>query len=64
MVATGGVPLLGLIGSALGHRIAEPVPSLFTFNMPGNAITELMGVVVPRAIARVQGTTSPRKGPS
>ena len=58
VVATGGSPTTKGFDwlRAIGHRIAEPVPSLFTFNMPGNAITELMGVVVPRAIARVQGT--------
>ena len=27
-----------------GHSIEEPVPSLFTFNMPGNRVTGLMGV--------------------
>lgn len=31
--------------------------------MPGNAISELMGVVVPRAIARVQGTKLSEEGP-
>ena len=31
--------------------------------MPGNAITELTGVVVPRAIARVQGTKLSEEGP-
>ena len=31
--------------------------------MPDNSITELMGVVVPRAIARVQGTKLSEEGP-
>lgn len=31
----------------LGHTINKPVPSLFTFNIPNNPITELMGVAVP-----------------
>jgi len=30
----------------LGHSIEEPVPSLFTFNIPNNTITSLMGVVL------------------
>ncbi len=65
VVATGGSPTAKGFDwlRALGHRIAEPVPSLFTFNMPENAITELMGVVVPRAIARVQGTKLSEEGP-
>ncbi|HEX6179979.1 MAG TPA: NAD(P)/FAD-dependent oxidoreductase [Chitinophagaceae bacterium] len=28
----------------LGHTIEEPVPSLFTFNLPGHPIVQLMGV--------------------
>ena len=65
VVATGGSPTTKGFDwlRALGHRIVEPVPSLFTFNMPGNSITQLMGVVVPRAIARVQGTKLFEEGP-
>lgn len=48
---------------ALGHTIAEPVPSLFTFNMPGNAITQLMGVSVPEAQVKITGTNLQAKGP-
>jgi len=65
IVATGGSPK----GSgfdwlrALGHTIAEPVPSLFTFNMPGETITERMGLVVPNAIVRIQGTKLSHQGP-
>ena len=47
----------------LGHSIAEPVPSLFTFNMPGNAITKLMGVSVPEAHVKIIGTSLSSKGP-
>src|ERR1044072_2327088 len=44
-IACGGYAKLAQFGwlQQLGHTIAEPVPSLFTFNMPGNAITQLMG---------------------
>lgn len=48
---------------ALGHTIQSPVPSLFTFNMPGNKITELMGVSVPNAIVKVKGTRLVEQGP-
>ena len=47
----------------MGHTIEEPVPSLFTFNMPGNSITKLMGVSVPDAIVKVAGTSLKESGP-
>ena len=54
-VAGGGYPKkenFGWLGN-LGHTIEEPVPSLFTFNMPQNPVTALMGVAVARATAKV-----------
>ncbi len=39
----------------LGHQIAFPVPSLFTFNMPNEQIKSLMGVSVPDAQVKIQG---------
>ena len=47
----------------LGHGIVDPVPSLFTFNMPGNPITALMGNVVEKAVVKVEGTKLIGKGP-
>lgn len=47
----------------LGHAIVDPVPSLFTFNMPGNPITTLMGNVVEKAAVKVEGTKLIGKGP-
>jgi predicted Rossmann fold flavoprotein len=47
----------------LGHSIIEPVPSLFTFNMPGNSISTLMGNVVEKATVKVEGTKLIGKGP-
>jgi flavoprotein, HI0933 family len=47
----------------LGHSVAEPVPSLFTFNMPGNPITQLMGVSVPEAQVKIAGAKLEAKGP-
>jgi predicted Rossmann fold flavoprotein len=48
---------------ATGHKIVTPLPSLFTFNMPGNPITELMGVSVPEAHVKIAGTKLQEKGP-
>lgn len=65
VVATGGSPKReGLAWlEALGHTVSNPVPSLFTFNMPGSDITALMGVVVPNALVRIQGTKLAQQGP-
>jgi hypothetical protein len=64
-IASGGYAKLSQFGwlQQLGHSIAEPVPSLFTFNMPGNAITQLMGVSVPEAFVKITGTSLSAKGP-
>lgn len=47
----------------LGHTIVQPVPSLFTFNMPGEAIRSLMGVVADPVRARIIGTKLESTGP-
>lgn len=47
----------------LGHTIAEPLPSLFTFNMRGNAITSLMGVSVERVQVKIIGSKLTEEGP-
>ncbi|MBW0164103.1 MAG: NAD(P)/FAD-dependent oxidoreductase [Sediminibacterium sp. Gen4] len=64
-VATGGFPKANMFDwlTTTGHTIATPVPSLFTFNMPGNPITSLMGVSVERAIVKVVGTKLQEEGP-
>ncbi len=64
-IASGGYPKSAMFDwlRALGHSVEEPVPSLFTFNMPGNRITELMGVSVDRAVVKVAGTKLVEEGP-
>ena len=63
-VACGGYPKSGMFGwiRQLGHSIEEPVPSLFTFNMPGDPITKLMGISVPEAQVKVIGSRLVEKG--
>lgn len=65
IVTTGGSPRKsGLIWlEQLGHKIEEPVPSLFTFNMPGEPIRKLMGIVVEEAVVTLQGTKIRTTGP-
>ncbi len=64
-IACGGFPKSTmfdwLIG--LGHHISEPVPSLFTFNIPQHSITQLMGLSVPNAMVKIAGTKLHEQGP-
>lgn len=64
-IATGGYPKSAMFDwlKQTGHTIEEPVPSLFTFNMPGHRITSLMGVSVPTATVKVSGTKLSETGP-
>ena len=64
-VASGGYPKSSMFDwlKQLGHTIEEPVPSLFTFNMPGNSITALMGVSVEKARVKVPGSKLEDEGP-
>ncbi len=49
--------------SLLGHTLAPPVPSLFTFNMPGNSITKLMGLSVENVRVKITGEKLETEGP-
>ena len=65
LVATGGNPKSANYDwlRALGHTIAEPVPSLFTFNVPQSPLSELMGVSVPHARVVLAGEKLHYEGP-
>lgn len=65
IIATGGSPKKsGLIWlEDLGHKIENPVPSLFTFNMPNENVRDLMGIVVEEVKVNVQGTKLKSDGP-
>ncbi|GAB5416565.1 MAG: NAD(P)/FAD-dependent oxidoreductase [Crocinitomicaceae bacterium] len=65
IVATGGSPKRSGLEwlEASGHSIKDPVPSLFTFNMPNETIKSLMGVVVENPAVRIQGTKLKSDGP-
>jgi hypothetical protein len=64
-IACGGFPKLEQYHwiVSLGHTIKSPVPSLFTFNIPDNPITSLMGVSVQDAMVRISGTNFKDRGP-
>lgn len=65
IICTGGSPKITGLGwlAELGLAIVEPLPSLFTFNMPQNPICELMGIVVSQASAKIEGTKLVGQGP-
>lgn len=65
-VACGGYPKSSQFDwlRKLGHKIIEPVPSLFTFNIKGNKdLKDLMGVSLEKASIRIQGTKANDIGP-
>jgi predicted Rossmann fold flavoprotein len=64
-IASGGYPKSSMFEwlKQLGHGIEEPVPSLFTFNTPGHAITKLMGISVQEARVRIKDTKLEQDGP-
>lgn len=64
-LATGGYPKASMFDwlKNLGHSFAEPVPSLFTFNLPRHPITELMGVVAEPVRVKIAGTKLMEEGP-
>lgn len=65
IVAVGGSPKKEGLSwlEKLGHKIESPVPSLFTFNIPNEPITKLMGLVADPVMVSIQGTKLKSKGP-
>lgn len=46
-----------------GHTIQEPVPSLFTFNVPDSPLKSLSGISFEKATLRIEGTSLSQTGP-
>jgi predicted Rossmann fold flavoprotein len=65
IVATGGSPRSSGFDwlRELDHEIEEPVPSLFTFNMPDEPIKKLMGVVADPVSVKIMGSNLQSSGP-
>ncbi len=64
-VACGGYPKSSMFEwlKKTGHTIEDPVPSLFTFNLPKHPIAELMGVSVEKARVRIPEAKLVEEGP-
>ena len=64
-IAAGGQPKASMFEwiRETGHSVEDPVPSLFTFNLPGHDITTLMGVSVPDVSVKINGSKLMERGP-
>jgi predicted Rossmann fold flavoprotein len=64
-LACGGYPKSSMFGwlENTGHEIEEPVPSLFTFNLPANPITQMMGVSVADVQVKILESGLKERGP-
>ena len=64
LLAIGGcrTPLLGQLAVSLGHTLAAPVPSLFTFHVATPWLRELSGVAVELTEVSVPGTKLRERG--
>lgn len=63
MYATGSSPKSLKLIQNLGHKIVEPVPSLFTFNIKNEVLKDLMGTSFPYAEVSIPQLKMEESGP-
>ena len=63
LIASGSNPKIWRLVGKLGHKIIDPVPSLFTFNISDNRIKDIPGVSVPNATVSIMDTKFENSGP-
>ncbi|MEN9572523.1 MAG: hypothetical protein RL514_378 [Verrucomicrobiota bacterium] len=63
LLATGGAKAADILAASLGHTLAPPVPSLFTFHISDKRLEGLSGLAVERATVSVAGTKLKETGP-
>ena len=65
LITTGGAPKPESYAwlRALGFTTQEPVPSLFTFNVPESPLKNLAGIAVPRVKVKIAGEALENEGP-
>ena len=63
IVASGSSKLIWGILEKLGHRIVEPIPSLFTFNTKDTRLRDLSGLVASSVEVKINGTKLKERGP-
>ena len=63
IIATGSNPKMWQVLKTLGHKIIEPVPSLFTFDIKDSRIKDIPGVVAKDVEVKVVNTNLYSEGP-
>ena len=63
LLATGSSSWGYEIAKSFGHTLIEPVPSLFTFNVPTSPLLDLSGIAVPNVIVKIKDTALKQQGP-
>lgn len=63
LIATGSNSEMWRMLERLGHKLVKPVPSLFTFNIKDERISDLAGISVPYAKIKVQDSKLKEQGP-
>lgn len=51
------------LARGFGHTVIDPVPSLFTFNVPSSPLLDLAGISVPNAMLEIEGLSLTQQGP-
>jgi predicted Rossmann fold flavoprotein len=63
LICSGGNPKIWQLIKTFGHRIINPVPSLFTFNIKDPVIQDIPGISVPNAVVGITDTHFESQGP-
>ncbi len=62
IIACGSDKKIWSITNKLGHKVIQPVPSLFTFKIKDKILNELAGITVPKATITIKDTTLKSSG--
>lgn len=63
LISCGSNPKIWDLIAKLGHKIIDPVPSLFTFKITDNRLTEIPGISVPKATVKLVDSNFENQGP-
>jgi predicted Rossmann fold flavoprotein len=63
LLATGSSPHGFRLAQSLGHTIQEPIPSLFTLNIPSSPLSDLAGISVEKAALHLVDSEFSQTGP-
>lgn len=63
LVASGSNAKVWKMVEDLGHKISQPVPSLFTFNIKNEILNDIPGISVPNATVKIVNSKLETEGP-